>query len=231
LAARIELDAPASIVDLGCGPGNSTEVIAARFPGAAITGLDSSSAMIATARTKHPDWNWETGEIAEWASGSERFDLLFSNAALQWVGDHARVLPRLLERGRVLAVQIPGNWDATAHRLMRELASRFQMLENVREWYSHDETFYYDLLAPRCSRLDLWVTEYLHVMPDADAIVEWYRGTGLRPFLEALPDESARERFVAEYREMIRAAFLPRPDGRVVFPFRRLFFVAYSAKA
>ena len=110
-----------------------------------------------------------------------------------------------------------------------ELASRFQMLENVREWFSHDESFYYDLLAPHCARLDLWVTEYLHVMPDADSVVEWYRGTGLRPFLEALPDDSARERFVAEYRELIRVAYLTRPDGRVVFPFRRLFFVAYSA--
>jgi trans-aconitate 2-methyltransferase len=226
LAARIEMEGPARIIDLGCGPGNSTEVIAARFPGAAITGLDSSAAMIATARLKHPEWRWETADIGAWVSGSEPYDLLFSNAALQWVDDHERVFPRLLRRGRVVAVQMPGNWDATAHRLMRELAPRFD-LDGVREWFAHDENFYYDLLSPHCSRLDFWVTEYLHVMPDADAIVEWYRGTGLRPFLEALPDESARERFVAEYRELIRVAYPPRRDGRVVFPFRRLFFVAY----
>jgi trans-aconitate 2-methyltransferase len=204
-------------------------VVAARFPKASVTGLDSSEAMITSARAKHLHWRWITGNIADWAAGDEQFDLVFSNAALQWVDHHDQILPRLLTHARALAVQMPGNWDATAHRLMRELAERGGMLHSVREWYSHDENFYYDVLAPHCSRLDLWVTEYLHVMADADAIVEWYRGTGLRPFLQALPDEPSRERFIAEYREMIRTAYLPRPDGRVIFPFRRLFFVAYAA--
>jgi trans-aconitate 2-methyltransferase len=228
LAARVRMDAPASVMDLGCGPGNSTEVIAARFPGAAMTGLDSSGAMIATARANHPDWRWVTGDIAEWAAGGECYDLVFSNAALQWVGDHARVMPQLLRRGKTVAAQMPANWNAAPHRLMREVADRFGILENVREWYTHDENFYYDALAPHCSRVDLWVTEYLHVMADADAIVEWYRGTGLRPFLEALPDAESRDGFVAAYRELIRAEFAPRADGRVVFPFRRVFFVAYG---
>jgi trans-aconitate 2-methyltransferase len=125
-------------------------------------------------------------------------------------------------------VQMPGNWDAPAHRIMRAVAKRFGILESVREWFSYDELFYYDVLAPHCGRLDVWVTEYLHVMPHADAIVEWYRGSGLRPFLEALPGEAPRERFVAEYRERIREAYPPRPDGRVILPFRRLFFVAYK---
>ena len=123
---------------------------------------------------------------------------------------------------------MPGNWDAAAHRMMREIAGRFGMLDRVREWFSHDENFYYDVLAAHCARVDIWVTEYLHVMPDAGAIVEWYRGTGLRPFLEALPDDESRDRFVAEYREMIGEAYPPRRDGRVVFPFRRLFLVAYN---
>jgi len=228
LAARIALVEPATIIDLGCGPGNSTEVIAARFPGAAVTGLDSSAAMIATAHERHPEWHWVAGEIAGWAAGSERYDLVFSNAALQWVGDHETLFPKLLQHARAVAVQMPGKWDAPAHRIMREIAGRFGMLAGVREWFSHDENFYYDLLAPRCARLDLWVTEYLHVMADAGGIVEWYRGSGLRPFLEALPDDEARTRFVAEYRERIGAAYVPRADGRVVLPFRRLFLVAYN---
>jgi trans-aconitate 2-methyltransferase len=226
LAARVPLERPASIIDLGCGPGNSTEVIAARFPEAAVTGLDSSPAMIASARERHPEWQWRVGNIAEWAAGAERFDLVFSNAALQWVGDHARIFPQLLDRARVLAVQMPGNWDAPAHRIMREIAEGSGMMADVREWHTHDEAYYYDLLAPRCARLEGWVTEYLHVMPDADAIVEWYRGTGLRPFLQAMADDAARERFLEEYRERIRKEYPPRADGRVVFPFRRMFFVA-----
>jgi len=228
LAARIAMDAPAGIIDLGCGPGNSTEVIAARFPETAITGFDSSTDMIATARERHPGWRWITGDIAHFAEGNDRYDLVFSNAALQWVPDHERILPLLLQRAGVLAVQMPGNWAAPAHGVMREVAKRFGMLESVREWYTHDENFYYDVLAPHCRQLDLWTTEYIHVMPDAAAIVEWYRGTGLRPFLQALPDGPTRDQFIAQYQEAIRAEYPPRPNGQLLFPFRRLFLVAYA---
>ena len=226
LAARIPADLVGSAIDLGCGPGNSTEVIAARFPRASITGLDSSEEMIGQARRKHPEWTWVKGDICGWAAGDEQFDLVFSNAALQWVGEHARLFPRLLTHAKVLAVQMPGNWDLPAHRMMREVARRMGFLEGVREWYTHDENFYYDALAPHCSRVDAWVTEYQHVLPDADAIVEWYRGSGLRPFLQALTDDASRERFVEEYREAVRKEYRPRANGRVILPFRRLFFVA-----
>ncbi len=227
LAARVELEHAAGIIDLGCGPGNSTEAIAARFPLAAVTGLDASPAMIGRARQRHPEWDWVAGDIADWAAGEDRRDVVFSNAALHWVEDHEALFPSLLERARVLAVQMPANRDAAPHRIMRELAARAGILPKVREWRTLDAAHYYDLLAPRCARLDVWLTEYLHVMPDADAVVEWYRSTGLRPFLEALPDDAAREGFVAACRERIRAEFPARADGRVVFPFRRLFLVAY----
>ena len=230
LAARVELDSPSKVIDLGCGPGNSTEVIAARWPKAQITGLDSSPAMIASAREKHPEWRWNAAGITEWAWGGERYDLVFSNAALQWVADHGQVFPRLFERvadGGALAVQMPGNWDGPAHRLMREVARRFGIAGRVREWFTHDLEFYYDALAPLAARVDLWATEYLHVMPDSEAIVEWYKGSGMRPFLEALPDDGERARFAGEYLEEIRGTFAARADGRVLFPFRRLFLVAY----
>jgi trans-aconitate 2-methyltransferase len=122
---------------------------------------------------------------------------------------------------------MPGNWDGPANRLMREVGERFGIAGRVREWFTHDIEFYYDVLARYASRVDAWTTEYVHVMPDAEAIVEWYRGTGMRPFLEALPDDEARGRFATEYREAIRAAYPARPDGRLLFRFRRLFLVAY----
>jgi trans-aconitate 2-methyltransferase len=230
LAARVALDSPASVIDLGCGPGNSTEVVAGRWPHARITGLDSSAAMIAAAKEKYRFRRWVAGEIADWAAGPQTYDLVFSNAALQWVPDHANVFPQLLDRvapGGALAVQMPGNWDAIAHRLMREIAPRFGIAEHVREWYTHQPEFYYDTIAPHARRLDLWITEYMHVLDGAEGIVEWYRGTGMRPFLEALPNDTERSRFTAEYLDAVRDAYPPRANGRVLFAFRRIFLIAY----
>lgn len=245
LVARIALDAPSRIVDLGCGPGNSTDILAQRWPTATLVGVDSSADMIASARQAHethahhaatPRFTWTVGDITTWARGeTTTYDLVFSNAALQWVPDHATLYPRLFDHvaeGGALAVQVPDNFGAAAHRAMREIAaspawrSRFPT-EGVREWYVHDLTFYYDLLAPRASRIDAWTTEYLHVLPSAEAIVEWYRGSGLRPFLDAL-SAADRDAFVEEFRQVMRAAFTPRSDGRVVFPFRRFFLIAYQ---
>lgn len=233
LAARIGLSDPRRIIDLGCGPGNSTAVLARRWPSAALAGLDSSPAMIATARKDHPQVDWVVGDLATWTA-PEPFDLVFSNAALQWVPDHARLLPHLLAQaapGGALAFQIPGNFDAPAHRLMRELGAssswRDAFRSPVREWHAEPVEFYYDCLAPRAARVELWFTDYLHVLDGAAGIVEWYRGTGLRPWLEALPDNAAQARFQADYLAGIRAAYPARPDGRVLFPFRRLFVVAY----
>ncbi|MDB5300999.1 MAG: Trans-aconitate 2-methyltransferase [Phycisphaerales bacterium] len=223
-------------MDLGCGPGNSTEVLAARWPAARIAGLDSSGAMIETARREFPGQEWVVGDIASWAGETDggSYDLIFSNAAMQWVGDHATAYPKIFSRvapGGALATQVPSDLDAPAHTLMRDLAAsefwRRKFTHEIREWHVHDVPFYYDVLAPLASRLDLWTTEYVHVMPGAEAIVEWYRGTGLRPFLDALAMEADRAGFVAEYLELIRKAFPARGDGRVLFPFQRLFLVAY----
>jgi trans-aconitate 2-methyltransferase len=235
LAAAVALAAPRRIVDLGCGPGNSTAVLAARWPAAEIVGLDSSDAMIAAARRDAPERTWILGDIASW-TGDAPFDLVFSNAALQWVPDHARVYPRLLAQvavGGALAVQVPCNFDANAHEAMRAIAARPEWRDHfsggVREWHVHPAPFYYDVLAPHVSRVDLWETEYFHVMPGPAAIVEWYKGTGLRPFLDPLPDAAARQRFLAEYLDAVTTAYPPQSDGRVVFPFRRLFIIAYRA--
>lgn len=232
LVAAIALDDPRRIIDLGCGPGNSTAVLTARWPEAAVVGLDSSEAMIAAARRSAPEGAWIVGDIAAWTSEAP-YDLVFSNAALHWVADHEVAYPRLLAQvaaGGALATQVPSNFDAAAHEAMREIAARPAWrgrLDGVREWQVHAPAFYYDVLAPLATRLDIWESEYIHVLPDAAAIVEWYKGTGLRPFLDRLPDAADQQRFLDAYLEAIAVAYPARRDGRVLFPFRRLFVVAY----
>jgi trans-aconitate 2-methyltransferase len=237
LVAQIAVEAPGRIVDLGCGPGNSTAVLAARWPGAVVTGIDSSAEMIAAARAGKPEGVWEVGDIATWAEGErEAFDVVFSNAALQWVGGHAAVLPRLLGRvapGGALAVQMPNNHDSPAHEAIDATAAAFGHLlpvGGVRTWHVEPPELYYDVLAPHAAAVDIWETEYLQVMPDAAALVEWYKGTGLRPCLDALPGEAARQGFLAEYGRRVEVAYPARADGRVLFPFRRLFVVAYRGE-
>jgi trans-aconitate 2-methyltransferase len=236
LLARIVVDRPARVVDLGCGPGNSTAQLAERWPAAEISGLDNSAAMIDQANRAYPDRRWILGDIVEWAADAgEPFGVIFSNAALHWVPDHAALYPALFSHvapGGALAAQVPMNLDAPAHVLMRELASTPAWAcllppDGVRQWYVHDASFYYDLLAPVAARLDLWETEYIHVMDSPAAIVEWYKGTGLRPYLDALPTDVERENFLADYTDRIAEAYPARADGRVLFPFRRFFLVAY----
>lgn len=235
LAARIALAAPARVIDLGCGPGNSTAVLARRWPAAAITGLDSSPAMIATAERDRPHFSWLIGDIAAWpATVSAPYDVVFSNAAYQWVPDHATLLPRLFQcvAPGALAFQVPANFDAPPHRLMRELAAtpawRSHFPAAPREWHTHEPAFYYDTLAPLAAQIELWTTDYLHILPGVDGIIEWYRGTGLRPWLEALPDDATRSKFLADYRALLVPYFPPQADGRVLFPFHRLFVIAYA---
>ena len=237
LAARIVVDNVRRVIDLGCGPGNSTAVLRERWPDAEFTGLDNSTEMIDRARREYPGQRWIAGGISDWAvAGDGQFDVVFSNAALQWVDDHAALYPRLLARvapGGALAIQIPGNIDALPHRLMREVAaspqwSRWFPPVKVREWHHHEMEFYYDVLAPAAARLDLWATEYLHILPGAEAIVEWYRGTGLRPFLEVLETEADQEHFIADYLARLGPHYPTRAAGGVLFPFRRIFLIAYN---
>jgi trans-aconitate 2-methyltransferase len=227
LVSSISLKQVSRLMDLGCGPGNSTNVRAERWPDAEITGLDNAVSMIDVARREQPQHRWIVAEIAEWASTENlKFDLVFSNAALQWLPDHASLYPKLFARlnaGGALAVQIPADFDALPHRIMRELAPSAR----VKEWHSHPAPFYYDLLAPLAARVDIWTVEYQHVLQAPEAIVEWYKGSGMRPFLEAFESAADRERFLADYTERIRVAYPRRPDSKVLFPFLRLFVVAY----
>lgn len=233
LATRVQLVDPRRIVDLGCGSGNSTEVLRARWPGSAITGLDQSAEMLAEARRVYPEQEWIEADIARWEA-AQPYDLVFSNAALQWVHGHAHLIPRLLDQvaaGGALAIQTPTHFESPLHLRMRQIALderwRDRMGGAINALVEESPAFYYDLLGPRCTRLDMWQTEYIHVLDSAAAILEFIRGTGLRPYLEALGNHRDRELYLSLLADAVAHDYPRRSDGKVLFPFRRLFFVAY----
>lgn len=232
LASRIDVRDPDRVIDLGCGPGNSTQVLHARWLDADITGLDSSAEMIAKARAEYPDQGFVLGDIAAW-SPDARYDVVFSNAALQWVPGHDRLVVHLLEQvaeGGALAFQIPRHTDSPLHRAILEIADDPAWRDRLHEARGaltiEDPAFYYDALAGCASAIDIWETEYHHVMDGPAAIVEWISSTGLRPFLSTLADDAQRERFMAMLTERASRDYPPRADGNVLFPFNRLFVVA-----
>lgn len=233
LAARVRLEAPRRIVDVGCGPGNSTAVLAQRFPGAELNGMDSSAEMLETARESLPDVHWFQADITSWEP-EERYDLLFSNAVLQWVPDHKTIFPRLmsfLEPTGALAVQLPAHYESPLRRCVIEVSQlpdwREQTAAARQALVCEPRSFYYDLLSPLSSEIELWETEYIHIMESVESIMEWFRGTGLRPYLEALPDDATRRRFEGELLKRYAEAYPLQRNGNVLFPFRRLFLVAY----
>jgi trans-aconitate 2-methyltransferase len=232
LLAQVPLERPRRAVDLGCGPGNSTELLLERFPQAEIVGLDSSSDMLRKARERLPRCTFIEADIARWTP-TERTDLIFANAAFQWVPDHQEVMRRLLQSlpaGGVQAAQMPDNTGEPALVLQRKVAANGPWADDprikaaARGELPAPET-YYDLLKPVCSKIDIWHTVYNHVMATPQAIVEWFKGSSLQPFLSAL-DAPAREKFLAAYTEEVVAAYQPRFDGKVLLRFPRLFIVA-----
>jgi trans-aconitate 2-methyltransferase len=231
LLARIDLADPRRVIDLGCGPGNSTALLRGRWPDAEIIGLDSSEDMLAAAQRDHKDIAFVIGDMASWRP-AEKFDLVFSNAALQWVGGHATLVPALLDAvadNGALAVQMPRNHDFATHALMRQIAAEGpwrERLAGAREASPvQPPEFYYDLLAPQSSRVILWETNYIQIMDDAPAIIAWLQGTGLRPFLSRLSPEEQTS-FLRRYSEALADAFPERSDGRLLLPYPRLFFIA-----
>ena len=227
---------PVRAIDLGCGPGNSTEVLAARFPGTSISGIDSSPEMVAAARLRMPSVDFKAGDIATWRAQAP-IDVILSNAVLHWLPEHEVLMPRLVEQltpGGSLAVQMPDNLEEPAYRVMREVAGLPAWRERLeaaggKRGEMLDAAGYYGLLKPLCRRVDVWRTIYVHVLAGPDAIVEWFKGSGLRPYLEALGNEEPggeRAEFLTRYREGIARAYPALPDGSALLPFPRLFFVA-----
>lgn len=230
LLAQIPLENPRGVADLGCGPGNSTELLAARWPRAEVTGIDTSPDMLAEARRRLPRLRFEQADAAAWRP-AEPVDVIFANAVFQWLPDHPPLLVRLMEcltPGGVLAVQMPDNLGEPTHRLMGETAAAMPFAEWLKDAARAplpSPADYFALLHPHAARVDVWHTIYNHPMPSAEAIVEWGRGTGLRPFLDPL-DEREQAAFLAHYRAAIDVAHPPVAMGLRLLRFPRLFIVA-----
>lgn len=232
LTARIGVTGPRRIVDIGCGPGNSSRVLAKAFPGANVLGVDNSPQMIDAARAACPELTFKLADVGgDLAALGGGFDIAFSNACLQWVAGHRVLIPRLLallRPGGQLAVQIPMIEREPIHQIVNAVAGRAGWrghFHETRLFHNLAPEEYFDLLAGHAARFDQWETVYLHNMTGAHDILEWYRGSGLRPYLQALPAEK-QGAFEADVLEEITRAYPPRPGGRVIFRFPRLFFVA-----
>jgi len=231
LVQRIGAQDPHAVVDLGCGPGNLTNLLADRWPKASITGLDSSAEMIAAARATGSTVTYDVADLRDWlARPSDRVDVLISNATLQWVPGHLDLMPTLVSRvrpGGWLAFQVPGNFDEPSHTIRTELAAQEKYAAHtsgVAVPSSHDAATYLEALTALGCRVDAWETTFLHVLQGADPVFTWVSSTGARPTLQALPP-GLREEFEAEFKARLRAAYPNREHG-VVLPFRRIFVVA-----
>ena len=230
----IDLAAPAHVYDLGAGAGNVTRLLRARWPEARITGVDDSAEMLAKAAAESPDITWQQADLGTWRP-SHPADLIYSNAALHWLPDHAKLFPKLLDGlapGGVLAVQIPRNFSAPSHTSISEAALggpwRAKLEPLLRPAPVAEPDFYYGLLAPKAKSIDMWETEYVQALEGKDPIKEWVKGTWLRPLLDALAGQE-RDEFEAAYARLVARAYPPRADGRTLFPFRRLFMIAERA--
>ncbi len=233
LLARVGAEEPRTVVDLGCGPGTLTRLLADRWPAAEVTGLDSSPEMIAAARREAPGIAFDLADLRAWRP-AEPVDVLVSNATLQWVPDHLDLLPALvgaLAPGGWLGLQVPGNAAEPSHTLRAELAAEPPYVAHTAGAaapVAHDPGTYLAALSELGCRVDAWETTYLHVLAGEDPVFTWISGTGARPTLQALP-EDLRPRFEAELRARLRAAYPPRDVGgepAVLLPFRRVFAVA-----
>ena len=232
LLAQIPPNNPRTVYDLGCGPGTITRLLAERWPDAAVTGIDSSSEMLGRASREAPGVALLQADIAQWSAPSPAH-LLFSNATLHWLDDHRGLLPRLVAQlapGGVLAVQMPRNHQAPSHLLIEEAASDgswHALLSQVRQVLRSVESAetYYRIFSSLVQRVDIWETEYLHVLEGDNPVLEWTKGTALRLYLDVL-DEPDRGAFLARYATRVSAAYPKQPDGRTLLPFNRIFLIA-----
>ncbi len=232
LINRIPVLMPLSIIDIGCGPGNSTERLKMRYPNAAVVGADNSENMLEAAIEKYPDMEFIHCDASkDLNSIGRKFDIVFSNACIQWVPDHPKLLREmmsLLKEGGALAVQIPMNYDEPIHRIIGEAvkSEKWRDKFNVpRHFFTLSCGEYYDILAEISSDFSMWQTTYFHRMKFHSDIMEWYKSTGLRPYLEALSTDDKSEFEKDIFRE-VEKAYPKQANGEIIFRFPRLFFIS-----
>lgn len=231
LLQRVPVTGANTIVDLGCGAGNVTAVLRARWPHARVTGVDASREMLERARASDPEVEWREADVATWTPPAP-VDVLFSNATLHWLDDHDALFPRLLAAvapGGALAVQMPRNFGEPSHTSIDEIAReprwRGRLERLIRAEPTKPPEYYWDLLAPRAKTLDVWETVYLQALSGDHPVADFVKGSWLKPFLDAL-EPAERIAFEDAYRARVARAYPPRADGTTLFPFRRLFIVA-----
>lgn len=232
LVNRIEYTDPAAVLDVGCGPGNSTEILHEAYPNASILGIDRSKNMIESARSAYPHLTFLLRDAqTELAGWDRKFDIVFSNACLQWIPDHPvllRTLMALLKEGGILAVQIPMNTEEPIHRILQDVASQEEWREKIgkpRFFYTLSPYEYDHLLSELSQDVAMWRTTYFHRLHSHQEIMEWYRGTGMRPYLDAL-SEKDQGRFEEEVYRQVVSAYPKQKNGTILFPFPRFFFTA-----
>lgn len=220
------------VLDIGCGPGNSTAVLRERYPHAEILGVDSSQDMVEAARNTYPDIDFQLCDVSTQLNDLPAdFDVVFSNACIQWVPNHPHLIPGLLARlkvGGVLAAQTPMNYEELIHRIIGGIVHSPEFADKLsqqREFYNLTPPEYWELLHAHASAFRIWKTTYMHTLPSHEAIMDWYRGTGMRPYLQALDDAGRRE-FEAEVFARVCEEYPTQSDGSIIFPFPRFFFLA-----
>lgn len=232
LLAQVPLADINRAIDLGCGPGNSTELLIERFGAAGVSGLDGDTNMVEAARKRLPDTTFTQADLATWVP-DQPYDLMFANAVFQWLPDHLDIFDRLMDGlapGGVLAIQMPDNLEEPSHMLMEETAhagpwrGAFEQA-STRRAALPSPSVYYDRLIGKSARLDIWHTIYNHPMNGPQAIVEWLKSTGLRPYLEKVGPQYQAE-FLEDYAARIAKAYPMLGDGKVLFRFPRMFMVA-----
>lgn len=231
LVSRIDLTAPKRIIDIGCGPGNSTLTLKNRWPNAEITGIDNSPSMIEQAKKTDGDINWICADASDDLDGLGKFDIVFSNAAIQWMPRHEELLPRLfslLDVGGVFAVQVPVTTQMPVHVSLQSIVQSERWSNKFSGENSHSTfsaPYYYDILSKLSRDIDLWETHYYHVMENHQSIVQWYSSTGLKPYLDRLESASDQTNFLIEFENALKFAYPKQVDGFVLFPFTRIFFI------
>jgi len=236
LVARIDIDDPKTIIDVGCGPGNSTQILNTRWPNAVIVGLDNSEKMIERARKDYPNQQWMVGDALTYTT-NQAYDIVFSNAAIQWIPNHDVLIPRLFQlaqKNGILAIQVPANHESPLYRIIVRTSQK-------RKWRAftkgyelaityHNAEYYYNALVSLTQKVALWETTYYHILKSHQDLIEWYRSTAMKPILDRLQTDERRADFEEEVLSESKEYYALQRDGRIIYPFKRLFFTARKSE-
>ncbi|MGC1454073.1 MAG: methyltransferase domain-containing protein [Nitrospirota bacterium] len=232
LVARIPMDDPKTIIDIGCGPGNSTQILLKRWPHADILGLDKSEKMIQKAGQDYPRQKWIVGD-ASTVDTRPTYDIVFSNAAIHWIPRHDVLLQRLFKKvnqNGILAIQVPANQESPLYQAILRVSrsNKWRAFTSGREASItyHSADFYYGQLSLYTKEIIIWETVYYHIMNYYKELIDWYKGTAMKPYLDSLPTDESRDDFGKEVLNECKAVYPLQRDGRILYPFKRLFFIA-----